>query len=689
MTGPSWGVAARFGIARGSFQFLFAFFTPLMTVSLVPATLAFRDDGTPFSPLFGDVYHSAAGALAQARHVFLGGNELPHRWHGRRLFTILETGFGIGGNFLATWAAWRADRARCERLAFVSIEKHPFSAADLRVLHARAVAGVDVTVAPLAAQLANAWPMPLPGVHRLEFEGGRVTLTIAFGDALALLPRLWLRADAFYLDGFSPAKNPDLWSPTLFKALARVAGDHATLATYTCAGDVRRALDAAGFACNKALGFAGKRDMLVGTFAPRWRVRRHEPPLPLAVGERHAVVIGAGLAGCALVERLAARGWRVTVLERHAQVAREASGNPAGVFHPLLSRDDSVASRITRAGFLYALQRWQALEAAGHSFKRSTAGLLHVPADCAEAATLSRAVATLDFPRAFVHTLGPAEAEAIAGVPLGRGGVLYPQGGSLSPAALSASLAATAGDALTWRGNTQAGRVIRDGDGWTVLDVAGAPLAHAPVVLFANAHEAASVASLRHAPTRIVRGQLTQLPPRLPTHAGTGLRVPMIGDGYAVPLADGLLTGATYEVDDQDNEPRRSGHAENLARLARLLPEIASSLAELDVTTLGARVAFRCVTSDRLPMVGALADEDESARRASALCGAHALDLPRAPGLFGAFAFGSRALVWSSLSAELIVSQLEGEPWPIERDLAESLDPARFLLRALRRGPAG
>jgi len=162
--------------------------------------------------------------------------------------------------------------------------------------------------------------------------------------------------------------------------------------------------------------------------------------------------------------------------------------------------------------------------------------------------------------------------------------------------------------------------------------------------------------------------------------------VPLIGEGYAVPLADGLLAGATYEVDDADHRPRERDNAENLARLAQLVPSWAGTLNTLDASSLASRVAFRCVTSDRLPMIGPLADEALCTRDANALAGAWPLDLYRASGLYGAFAFGSRGLVWSTLAAELIASQLEGEPWPIERELAEDLDPARYFLRALRRG---
>ena len=243
---------------------------------LVPATLAFRDDGTLVSPAYGDIYHSAAGAIAQANHVFVAGNGLPARWQQRRTFTIVETGFGTGCNFLATWAAWRDDPARCERLHFVSVEKHPFSREDLRRAAAHIVA--NTTISANVDELADAWPPLVPGLHRLEFDAGRVVLTLVFGDALERLPTLVARADAFYLDGFAPSKNADLWSIDVFRALARMADERATFATYSSSGVVKRALDEAGFAYRKVDGFAGKRAMLVGEYAPRWRMRRHEPP---------------------------------------------------------------------------------------------------------------------------------------------------------------------------------------------------------------------------------------------------------------------------------------------------------------------------------------------------------------------------------------------------------------------------
>jgi tRNA 5-methylaminomethyl-2-thiouridine biosynthesis bifunctional protein len=221
-----------------------------------PARLAFAPDGTPFSESYGDVYHSAAGGHAQARHVFLSGNGCPERWREGGTFVILETGFGLGLNFLATWLMWRNDPRRCRKLRFISLEKHPFTAGDLEIVHAAWPEFSD-----LSAALRARWPGLGAGRHRLEPERG-VELALVFGDAEDILPGLDDAVDAFYLDGFSPAKNPGLWSPAVCRDLARLAKPDATLATWSVAGAVRRALSAAGFAVEKRPGFAGKRQML-------------------------------------------------------------------------------------------------------------------------------------------------------------------------------------------------------------------------------------------------------------------------------------------------------------------------------------------------------------------------------------------------------------------------------------------
>src|SRR6185503_6262206 len=224
-----------------------------MAGPLVPARLAFAADGTPYSEEYGDVYHSAEGGPGQARHVFIQGNGLPDRWRAKSAFTILETGFGCGLNFLATWQAWQADPQRCERLHFASFEKHPFTRHDLEQLHAR-----YPELAAQAAALHAAWPILVPAIHRLEFESGRVVLTLAFSDVQDALRDFRLAANAVYLDGFAPQKNPQMWTPAVMKAVARQCAGDATAATWSAASAVRDALLEAGFEVEKKTGFASK-----------------------------------------------------------------------------------------------------------------------------------------------------------------------------------------------------------------------------------------------------------------------------------------------------------------------------------------------------------------------------------------------------------------------------------------------
>ena len=644
---------------------------------LVPATLAFRDDGILVSPEHGDIRSRDADALARANRVFVQGNGLPGRWQGRRTFTVVETGFGAGSHFLATWAAWRNDPERCERLHVVSVEQHPFTRDDLRVAHAHIVA--NTTISADVDALVDTWPMLVPGLHRLEFDEGRVVLTLVFGDALAMLPKLVVRADAFYLHDVAPTQNEDMSLPDVFRAMARIADDHATFATDANADAVKHALDEAGFAHREVAGSGGECAMLAGEFAPRWRMRRHDPPRAMNVGERHAIVIGAGIAGCAVVERLAARGWDVTLIERHTQIATEASGNPAGVFHPLMTRDDNVASRLTRSGFLHALTRWRALERAGHPIGRSTHGMIHLAESDDDFERMRAAFDALGVPPDYAQLLTVDAARAHLALPVAHGGLLFPHGGSVQPAALARAQCAASGERVTVLSGTEVARLERRGERWHALDAEGRSLADAPVVVLANAGDAVRLAGLQHVPLQPVRGQLTLLPPG----SASPLVCPVIGDGYAVPLEDGtLLTGATFEPGDIDPVMRAAGHQENLDRVGRLLPGLLGHVPDAGI--LHGRVAFRWVVADRLPMIGPLADEAQAVAQAKALSGAKARDLPRTAGLFGAFGYGSRGLTWSALGAELIASQLEGEPWPLERELAEAIDPARFLIRALR-----
>jgi tRNA 5-methylaminomethyl-2-thiouridine biosynthesis bifunctional protein len=631
---------------------------------LQPATLSYAN-GVPFAETYGDVYHSADGGLEQARYVFLGGNGLPERWHDRRRFTILETGFGLGLNFLATWQAWRDDPRRCGQLHYVAVEKHPFSAGDLARLHA-----LWPELAPLSAELRKAWPLLVAGFHRVELDEGRVILTLVFGDIADCLPQIDAAADAFYLDGFAPSKNPEMWSPQVLARLGRMAAPDATAATYTVSAAVRRALAQGGFVCEKRPGFGRKRDMLAARYTPRWQI-----PARPAPAERHAIVIGAGIAGSAACARLAVRGWQVTLIERHDKPAQEASGNLAGIAMPLLSKDDNLSSRLVRAAFLYALRTWERLGGIGTAFPGEACGVLQLARDASHAQLQKETVASLNFPDDFVRWLEAGEAAAMTGDAGSFGGWLFPQGGWVTPSGLCDAMLDACGDRLQRRFTSEALALEKTPEGWGVRDGTGSVIAQAPVVVLANGVHAAAFPQTRALPLSAIRGQVTHVP----AEALPPLPVVLCGEGYVTRPAKGVCSvGASYDFDG-DTQLRRSSHDENLARLAQVLPQAAGGAAGM---AMAGRVGFRCVSPDRLPLVGALPDGS------APVSGSRLRDVPRLPGLHGLLAYGSRGIVWAPFAAELLASMLEGEALPVERELADALDPARFALRAHRRGGA-
>jgi tRNA 5-methylaminomethyl-2-thiouridine biosynthesis bifunctional protein len=643
----------------------------MKTQPVRPAEIDWRD-GVPFAPAFADVYHPQAGALAQAEHVFLRGNRLPQRWQCRKRFAILETGFGLGNNFLATWSAWRADPLRPARLHYVAVDLHPPSRADLARAHERSA------LPALAAKLVERWPPLVANVHRLAFDGGRVELLLQFADVAQALRETVGGIDAFYLDGFAPARNPAMWQPFVFKAMARLAAAKATAATWSVARDVRDGLHGAGFAVERTEGFAGKREMTVASFAPR--VAPTVPPGrawqdPAAYD---AIVIGAGLAGCAAAAALDDAGFACTLIDRHAHPAAETSSQRAGIFHGVVHADDGPHARFGRATALLAGHEIGHLIAA-RGVAGSTAGLLRLT-DAALPALQAIAQAR-GLPAEFVRAVDVAQARALAGVPVDRAAWFFPTGGWAQAASLCAAW--TDRRSLSWRANTTVGGLRRRGDGWEVLDAHGHVVERAPIVVLAGAAD--GLALWPHAcwPVRRVHGQTSWLPagtPDLPRP-----QLPLAGDGYAVPLDDGgLLFGATSHTagNDEPFEPdaaqRAADHTTNLARLARLTGLTLPALPPPE-----ARTGTRLVTADRLPLVGVV----PALPAASSPIGRRA-DQPRfiqrEPGLFVLGALGSRGITWAPLAARLLAAQIAGSPWPLEASLCDAVDPARFLARDAR-----
>ncbi|GGP18992.1 bifunctional tRNA (5-methylaminomethyl-2-thiouridine)(34)-methyltransferase MnmD/FAD-dependent 5-carboxymethylaminomethyl-2-thiouridine(34) oxidoreductase MnmC [Silvimonas iriomotensis] len=627
--------------------------------AIVPAELAFAKDQIPWSRIYDDIYHSDNGGEAQVQHVFMAGNGLPERWRERDVFTIAETGFGQGLSFLVTWQAWQNDPQRATRLHFVSVEKHPFSTEDLAVLHQRYPA-----LAALSAELLAQWPQLTPGFHRLNLDGGRVTLTLLLGEAVTLLSQLDARIDAIYLDGFSPDKNADIWSVDVLRALWRNTTPDTTLATYTVARTVRDALTEAGFAPHKETGFGSKRKRLAGTVA-------HAPhSRPVYAGERQALVIGAGMAGCAVAERLAARGWQVTVLDQSATPAQGASGNHVGLMHAHFTRDDNLLARLTRAGSEFTLQHLAGFATAPQQPVWGRPGLVQVARTADQAQTFRTIAHSGDWPAAMLRWLEPDQVAQQFSLATDWGAWWFERGAWVQPRSFCEASLARYADRIRFIGNQHVAQLgYVDGD-WCASDSAGQLLARAPVAVLAHAFAAKQLPLAAELPltasqrstTLIAEGALP------PVQAGIS------GAGYVTPALDGWhTTGAAVAQTGQET----AAAAENIQRSQALFADCAITPAQTGRT----RLCVRPGSADRMPLVGALPLPAHQQGKAHQL-----FHIRRYPDLYGLLGLGSRGLTFAPLAAELIAAQLNGEPLPLERDLVQAIDPARFLLRALRKG---
>lgn len=665
-------------------------------------------DGEPVSTDFDDVYFSRANGLEESRHVFIAGNNLDARWRqlapGSR-FTLMETGFGTGLNFLCASQLWLATAPADAVLHYVSVEKFPLAVEDL----ARALQPWRA-LDNLSAQLIAAYPPPVAGFHRRWLFDDRVCLTLIFDDALTGLEALCASdrpgfdklnpvADAWFLDGFAPGKNPDLWSSDLFVPISRLSRTGTTAGTFTVARVVRDGLQQAGFSISKKAGFGHKRDMLVATKtttpAPPSPVRHShaEPPWHLNTRAsslpRHAVVIGAGIAGCATAHALARRGWQVTLVDRHPQPGAEASGNPQGILYPKLSLEDLALSLYARTALCHARAWYCPIFAQGEL--GSSCGVLVLPENAKDRERMPLIAERYGNAPELVRLLTGKELAQTAGIPLAaEQGLLFPGLGWIRPAQvcqhLAAGIAYCRAEVQSLHFEQTPGQ--ESGGHWLLQDKQGNTLIESPVVILAAGHSARQFSQTAHLLLRQIRGQITALPA---TDASANLKTVICGIGYLAPAADGMHTlGATYGVDDADTALRVSDHEENWHNLERTdgaLPGLFP--VPWDIDQLSGRAAVRCTTPDYLPLAGPAPRLENFVETYAPLRRNAKADIGDTgdywPGLWLNCGHGSRGFTYAPLAAEIIASTLCGEPAPIPRELLKAVHPARFIVRDLKR----
>lgn len=655
---------------------------------ITTASLDWNEQGTPVAEAFDDVYFSNDNGLAETRYVFLGQNGLPARFadHDRSQFVIAETGFGTGLNFLASWQAFRQYRrhypnGNTKRLHFISVEKFPLTKTDLQ----KALAHWP-ELAEFSQRLLAAYPLPVSGCHRLWLDQ-ETSLDLWLGDVAELLPQMEAglagKVDAWYLDGFAPSKNPEMWTEALFGQLARLARPGATLATFTSAGFVRRGLQQAGFAMAKVKGFGRKRDMLAGRRRADQRQPHASPWYWRRPGQGDStLIVGAGVAGAALAHALTRRGQRVILVEQ-GEPASGASGNHQGAIYPLLNGDHDSLSRFYLQAFLYGRRALPQLAEQAH-FAHDWCGVVQLAHDAKSAAKIDKLLAG-GFSAELVSGLDADAASQACGLAVAQPGVSYPLGGWVCPAELTRAFidAAAQTGLLDCHYHTRVTGFEAGEPGFVIDTDQGRYRAHNLVL--ASAHQLTQWPQTRELALYPVRGQVNHQPSQAPLDR---LKTVVCYEGYLTPAWQGRhCIGASYGRNQTSLDYRPAEERENLDKLTATLPVLHGLSPEPGAGRVGIRAACR----DHLPLVGAAANKTAqvaSYRTLHQQPDASAALADDVPGLYVLSGLGSRGMCSAPLLAEVLAAQLLDEPYPLAGELLAALAPNRHWIRKLLKGKA-
>ena len=590
--------------------------------------IAFDESGLILGEAFNDSYFSRDDGLEEARQVFLEGCGLPEAWASEPVFTLAELGFGTGLNVLATWELWRKTRQPGQVLHFITTEAFLMASEHAAKAHAH-----WPELADLSQQLLARWPVRAFGSQRIWFEADGFCLTILIGPALGSFQNMDFAANAWFLDGFAPSRNEDMWSADLFQEVARLSAPGARLASYSVAGAVRRGLEACGFEVARLPGFGSKRQRLEALWPGQ--------PLQPTARSLKALIIGGGIAGAALCYAFARRGLDVHLLDADPCGQTMASRNPAALIMPRLDRGDTREARFFRAAYLYATRLYTGLGAD----KFAQVQVRELPGDDRDRMRLEDLGANPPLPPELLERLEPE-------------GLLHQTGGLVYPDRLLPHLSQTA---LRYR--LSASELRYQAGQWQVLDETGKRIVEAPICVVAAGPELDRFVSLE-----------TELEGRAGQISLAGIEGPLpqtalAGGPYAAGFNGQLLFGATFDPWDLAHTGKpdvtAAGHAQNQATLATIAPELAT---RIDLKAAYGRASVRVAAKDRLPIAGEAKPKAGDA----------------GSGLFVLGALGSRGFTTAHWLAEHVVSLACGEPSPFERDVMLAVSPKRFEIRRLK-----
>jgi len=641
------------------------------------ANLEWRD-GQPYNPEFDDVYFSIDNGIEETEHVFIHHNQLQKRFteNCKSSFVITETGFGSGLNFLITVKHWLELSHPEQILTFYSVENSPFSLEDLKLAQ-KSWPELNYLAEPLQQQYCVA----SDGFHSFNLFAGRVKLVLMIGDVHEMLPQMQARVDAWFLDGFAPDCNPDMWSNSVFSHIKRLSQKGSTISTYTAAGFVKRALLAEGFDVKKVTGSGNKRHMLTAqlnnevTFEHKVSQPWYEPE-SLKITEKKVTIIGAGLAGICSAWVLVKRGFQVEIIEEAAEYASQASGNPVGMLMPRLSLQDSADAEFSTSAYLYALRCLQLIDSKQKAW-RQTGGMQLA---CSE--RIKKQIKNYPQDISFAQVLDAKEASERSGLSIDEPVHYFPQAACIFPGKIIQCLIEEMGEALSITYNTRVDTIVYENQQWQLFNN-DVKVNKTSCLILANAWSVKQFSQLKHLDIRPARGQLSYYKVN---QKSSQLKVPLSFEAYLMPENNGLhVSGASFKLDEQSTELRDKEFQENLQDIKHWFKDL---FEKADIS--GGRASVRAVTSDRLPIVGHVIDYDKALNDYGDLHkGKAASSYPRAevlPGLFINTGYGARGFSSAFLCSELLAAMICDESLPVSSRVRYALDSSRFLIRSIRKG---
>ncbi|MFM2483700.1 bifunctional tRNA (5-methylaminomethyl-2-thiouridine)(34)-methyltransferase MnmD/FAD-dependent 5-carboxymethylaminomethyl-2-thiouridine(34) oxidoreductase MnmC [Celerinatantimonas yamalensis] len=663
-----------------------------MVTAIHSAEVQWNEQGLPIAQQFDDVYFSNQDGLAETRYVFLAQNQLPMRWQAHLLttFVIAESGFGSGLNFLASWHCYNqlAPHLRPNVLHFISFEKYPLQKSDL----AQTLRHWP-ELARYAEQLIAHYPSTFSeGCQRLTFEGGQIILDLWLGDIHESLKQLPQSdqglVDCWFLDGFAPSKNPQMWSQPLFNAMARLSRNDATFATFTAAGFVRRGLIEAGFHVKKVAGFGRKREMLCG-------VRSAHHPIPTAAPWfqrpypqtcEQVGIIGAGIAGASISLALAKRGIAHRLFDQATGPAQGASGNRQGAIYPLLHPEQTALSEFFISAFHYNRQTILQLLDQGYPIRHQFCGVMQLgynERSCKRIAKITK----MGWPNDLATPVDAQTASIQLGLPVEHGGLYYPQAGWACPHDLVNAMlnfAQQQGAADICYQHTLSHWQAQS-DGTIKLEFIDKPPQYVKQLILCNGPDVTNFTLAAALPITPVRGQVTHL---ATNHQLTQLQHVLCYAGYLTPANAGShCIGATHQRENRDCQLYSDDTQANFAALRQCIKQ--SWTDKLNTDDSIGRASVRATVRDHLPLMGPLPDLDLLFKDYSLHQAALQQTAPKLPlhqNVYVLAGLGARGVTSAPLLGELIAAELTAAPSPVSQSVLDALHPARFWVRRLLRG---